>query len=118
MRVRILVAALLFLLSGQAGLAAAQAVPSGSSTTAGPQTAQPAPAPPDQGPVAVPEATPKAMARYRSGIVLWIADTIWGFVLPALVLFSGLSARMRDWATRLGRSSAGTVEGLALQVRL
>ena len=103
MRIRIVAAALLFLLSGQAGFAAAQAVTSGSSTPAGPQTAQPAPAPPDQGPVAVPEATPKAMARYRSGIVLWIADTIWGFLLPAIILFSGWSARMRDWATRLGR---------------
>ncbi len=43
------------------------------------------------------------MQRYRSGIVLWIADTIWGFVLPGLVLMTGLSARMRDWSTRIGR---------------
>jgi hypothetical protein len=34
----------------------------------------------------VPEPSPLAMQRYRSGIVLWIADTIWGFVLPGLVL--------------------------------
>jgi hypothetical protein len=43
------------------------------------------------------------MARYRSGIVLWVADTVWGFVLPALILFTGVSARMRDWAVRIGR---------------
>ena len=55
------------------------------------------------GPVPVPEPSPLAMQRYRSGIVLWIVDTIWGFVLPGLVLMTGLSARMRDWSTRIGR---------------
>ena len=57
----------------------------------------------DQSPVAVPEPSDKAMARYRSGIVLWVADTVWSFVLPALILFTGVSARMRDWAVRIGR---------------
>jgi STE24 endopeptidase len=103
MRVRILAAALLFLLSGYAGLAAAQSAPPGSSTPAAPTTAQPAPANADQGPVPVPEPSPLAMQRYRSGIVLWIVDTIWGFVLPGLVLVTGVSARMRDWSVRFGR---------------
>ena len=48
----------------------------------------------------VPEPSAQAMARYRSGIVLWIADTAWGFLLPALILFTGFSATMRNWASR------------------
>jgi len=74
-----------------------------------PQSA-PAPAPvaaagavDEDAPVAVPPASDLAMQRYRSGNVLWIVDQIWSFVIPAAFLFTGLSARLQRWPTRLGR---------------
>src|SRR5262245_32550741 len=57
----------------------------------------------DEGPVPVPEPDQKAMRYYRSSNVLWVVSTIWGFLVPALILFTGLSARLRRWAQRLGR---------------
>jgi Zn-dependent protease with chaperone function len=50
----------------------------------------------------VPVPEPSALARQyqRSGDLLWVADTALGFLIPALLLWSGLSARMRDWAAR------------------
>lgn len=54
-------------------------------------------------PVPVPEPSDKAMAYYRSGIAWWLFDIAWGLALPALVLFTGFSARMRTWAQRIGR---------------
>jgi STE24 endopeptidase len=53
--------------------------------------------------VAVPEPTEQARAYHRSGNVLWVLDTAWALVLPALLLWTGLSARMRDWAHTAGR---------------
>jgi Zn-dependent protease with chaperone function len=86
---------------------------------AGDLAAQPVPAT-DQGtslvhngsstdPVPVPEPSDKAMRYYRSGNVLWIAGSLWGVAVPALLLFTGLSARMRDLARRIGRNWLGTV---------
>ena len=67
--------------------------------------ATPVPAPtPDDGPVAVPEPTDKAMRYYHSGNVLWVVDTLIGFALPALFLFTGWSARIRDLARKVGRN--------------
>ncbi len=54
-------------------------------------------------PVPVPEPDEKAMRYYRSGNVLWVAGTAWGLVIPALFLFTGFSARIRDWAAAVGR---------------
>jgi len=54
-------------------------------------------------PVPVPEPSDKAMAYYRSGIAWWLFDIAWGLALPALVLYTGFSARMRTWAQRIGR---------------
>ena len=103
MRVRlVLVTVSLFLLSCHAPGASAQ-VSGGQSSASPPSAATPPAAVRDQSPVPVPEPSEKAMARYRSGIVLWVADTVWGFVLPALILFTGVSARMRNWAVRIGR---------------
>ena len=102
MRVRLVGAALVLVALGivdvraQSGAATAPSAPA-------PLSAQPKPSDADTGPVPVPEPSPLAMQRYRSGIVLWIADTLWGFVLPGLVLVTGLSARMRNWSTRVGR---------------
>jgi Zn-dependent protease with chaperone function len=53
--------------------------------------------------IAVPEASPKAMRYYRSGIVLWWLGTALSLAVPALLLFSGFAARLRDLARRLGR---------------
>jgi Zn-dependent protease with chaperone function len=53
--------------------------------------------------VAVPEPTPQAIAYYRSGNVLWVVAQVVALAIPAVVLFSGFSARMRDLARRMGR---------------
>jgi Zn-dependent protease with chaperone function len=53
--------------------------------------------------VAVPEPTEQAKAYYRSGNVLWALNTLWALALPALLLWTGLSARMRNVARTLGR---------------
>jgi len=61
-------------------------------------------APPSSAPVPVPPPSEKAMRFYRSGNVLWVIATIWGLLAPALLLFSGLTARMRDAARAIGRN--------------
>jgi len=58
----------------------------------------------DTGRVPVPPASEKALRYERSGSVLWVVDTLWGFLLPLLLLFTGLSARIRDVARRVGRN--------------
>ena len=57
----------------------------------------------DAGPVAVPEPSDQAMRYYRSGNVLWLINVLWGLAIPALFLFTGFSARIRDWARAIGR---------------
>jgi STE24 endopeptidase len=56
----------------------------------------------DTSPVAVPEPSEKAISFYRSGNVLWCVGTAWKLLLPALILFTGFSARLRSWAERSG----------------
>ena len=53
--------------------------------------------------VVVPRPTELALRYYRSGNVLWGIDTALSLLIPALLLFTGLSARLRDLAVRLGR---------------
>jgi STE24 endopeptidase len=53
--------------------------------------------------VPVPEPSAKALRYYRSGNVLWVVTTLWGLFVPALILFTGFSARLRDWASAIGR---------------
>ena len=55
------------------------------------------------GRVQVPEPTEKALAYHRSGNIIWVATTIWGLVVPAAFLWTGFSARIRDWARAIGR---------------
>lgn len=55
------------------------------------------------GPVAVPAPSEDAMRYYTSGCWLWLVNTAWGLLVPALFLFTGFSARIRDWATAIGR---------------
>ncbi len=53
--------------------------------------------------VPVLEPSEKTLRYYHSGNVLWVAKTLWGLFLPALFLFTGLSARLRQWARAAGR---------------
>jgi STE24 endopeptidase len=53
--------------------------------------------------VEVPEPSPQALAYHRSGTILWVLNTAWGLLVPAVLLWTGFSARMRDWAARIGR---------------
>jgi hypothetical protein len=55
-----------------------------------------APAATDADSVPIPEPSAKARRYYHSGNVLWVAATLWGLAVPALLLFSGLSARLRN----------------------
>ncbi len=72
--------------------------------------AQQQPAPPAQpqasaaAHVPVPRPSEKAVRYHRSGNGLWMIATLWGFLVPAAILFTGLSARMRDMARRVGRN--------------
>lgn len=56
-----------------------------------------------EGPVPVPVPSEKAMDYYNSGNVLWVIQTLWGMLIPALFLFTGFSAKIRSWAQRLGK---------------
>jgi STE24 endopeptidase len=60
-------------------------------------------------PVPVPEPSEKALRYYRSSNVLWAISTIWGLLVPLLLLFTGFSARMRDAARKVGRNWFFTV---------
>jgi Zn-dependent protease with chaperone function len=62
-----------------------------------------------EAPVPVPEPSEKAMARYRSGVALWLIDTAWGIILPAAILLTGFSSRMRTWAARISRKRVLTI---------
>jgi Zn-dependent protease with chaperone function len=53
--------------------------------------------------VSVPAPTELALERYRTGNILWFVNTGWELLVPCFFLFSGLSARLRDWAHRIGR---------------
>ena len=52
-------------------------------------------------PVAVPEPSEEALRYYHSGNILWILNLLLGFAIPAMILFTGLSARIRTMATGL-----------------
>jgi Zn-dependent protease with chaperone function len=51
----------------------------------------------------VPEPSEKAMSYYKSGNLLWIVNQVWSLLIPGLFLFTGFSAKIRNWATRVGR---------------
>ena len=91
---------LVLLLAMTAGAAAQNPAPPPASHPVMPPAAQPGAA---SDRVPVPEPTAQAQAYHRSGNVLWVMNTLWALVLPAALLWSGLSARMRDWAQAAGR---------------
>ena len=53
--------------------------------------------------VPVPQPSEKALRYYRSGNVLWIANTVWSLAVLTLLLWTGFSARLRNLAQRIGR---------------
>src|SRR5205809_4011582 len=57
----------------------------------------------EHAPVAVPPASEKAMAYYRSGNVLWVIDLVWSMAMLVVILATGFSAKLRDWSQRVGR---------------
>jgi STE24 endopeptidase len=54
-------------------------------------------------PVPIPEPSAQAVRLYRSGNVLWLVATLWTFAVPAVIFFSGGSARLRNLALRVNR---------------
>jgi STE24 endopeptidase len=64
--------------------------------------------------VVVPPPSEQAIAYHRSGNVLWTVETTLGLLIPALLLFSGFSARIRTLARRGGRRWFATVVLYAL----
>ena len=55
-------------------------------------------------PVAVPPATPTALRYYTSGNRLWVLDQVVAIALLLVILFTGLSAKLRSLAQRIGRN--------------
>jgi Zn-dependent protease with chaperone function len=64
--------------------------------------------------VAVPPPTETAIRYHRSGNILWGVETALGLLIPALILFTGLSARLRNAAGRVGGRWLPTVVLYAL----
>ncbi len=96
-----------------AGLLFLSAPFSASAQTAAPAPAEasaaPAAATPETGPVAVPVPSEKTMRYYQSGIVVWWVELLWGLGILALLLFTGVSARIRTFAQKIGRRWFPTV---------
>ncbi|MFC1728942.1 M48 family metallopeptidase [candidate division KSB1 bacterium] len=51
----------------------------------------------------MPEPTEKAMRFYTTGNMFYILTVALGFLIPALFLFTGFSAKIRDWSVKTGR---------------
>jgi Zn-dependent protease with chaperone function len=54
-------------------------------------------------PVPVPPASEQALSYYHSGNILWLFEILWGILIPALFLFTGFSATIRNWAEKISR---------------
>jgi STE24 endopeptidase len=71
---------------------------------AGPPAATDRPAPAARGgPVAIPEPSEKASRYHRTGNWLWGLVQVWTLAVPAALLVTGTSARLRDLAWKVGR---------------
>ncbi len=55
-------------------------------------------------PVDVPRPSALALQFERGGNWLWVVNHIWALAVPALLLFTGASARLRDLAAWIGRT--------------
>jgi STE24 endopeptidase len=67
-----------------------------------------------QSQVTVPEPSRLALQYYRTGNVLWVVDISVALILPAIILFSGASSRLRRIASRIGRRWLPTIVLYAL----
>src|SRR5262249_22814708 len=54
-------------------------------------------------PVAAPVPSALAVQPSRGNVALWLVGIVWGMLVPAAILFTGLSARIRTIAQRIGR---------------
>ncbi len=54
-------------------------------------------------PVPTPPASEKALSYYHSGNVLWLVENLWQIGVLMILLFSGFSARLRNWAGKIGK---------------
>ncbi|MBI5095499.1 MAG: M48 family metallopeptidase [Candidatus Hydrogenedentes bacterium] len=72
------------------------------STTSTPSTTSTQSTDPDA-PVPVPEPSPLALQYHHSNNYIWLFFQFWGIFLPGIFVFTGLSAKVRDFAQRLGR---------------
>jgi Zn-dependent protease with chaperone function len=70
------------------------------------------------GTVAVPPPSEAAIRYYRSGNVLWGVETLLALLIPAIILFTGLSARIRNAAQWIGRRWLLTTAAYALMLVL
>ncbi|NLH73455.1 MAG: M48 family metallopeptidase [Verrucomicrobia bacterium] len=60
-------------------------------------------------PVPVPEPTATAVKYHKGNMALWGAGVILGIAVPTIILFSGFSARLRDFAQHLGHAWFWTI---------
>jgi Zn-dependent protease with chaperone function len=65
-------------------------------------------------PVAVPAPSADAVRFHQTGNWLWAFGQLWALAVPAAILFSGLSARLRTVARRIGRTWFFTIGVYAL----
>ena len=65
-------------------------------------------------PVAVPAPSALAIRYHQTGNWLWAVGQFWALAVPAALLFSGLSARLRTTARRVGRTWFFTIGVYAL----
>lgn len=54
--------------------------------------------------VVIPGPDARAMSYYRSGNALWVGDAALGLLIPAVFLYTGFSARLRNRARSIGRN--------------
>ncbi len=54
--------------------------------------------------VSIPPPSERAQRYYQNGNLLWVADVLWGLLVPLLFLFTGFSARIRTWARKVGHN--------------
>lgn len=57
----------------------------------------------EKGFITVPEPSERTLNYHRSGNVLWVFSKVWGALVPAVILFTGFSARIRNFARNVGR---------------
>jgi len=54
--------------------------------------------------VVVPPATEEAMRFYKSGNILWIIGTLWGFIVPLLFLVKGFTGKLGHFSKKCGKN--------------